>query len=95
MSEVIEHVLSPDKRRRITIYRRSDGCFEYSLDELDVFDVTEIDVYEECWRTERVWGIYDTALTALREASVEFCWVTKGVKMDSGLPSASRTTVSD
>ncbi|QMV02561.1 hypothetical protein GHV40_14210 [Devosia sp. D6-9] len=75
MSEVIEHILSPDKRMRITVRQRPDGCFECTLDKFYIDDLPEYDHYMEYWVTSHVWGIYDTALTAKRDASAEFPWV--------------------
>lgn len=84
MSEVIEHILSPDKRMRVSIRRRRDGGFECSLDKFYVDDLPEYDHHMEYWATIHVWGIYDTASTAKREASAEYPWITKGDRTDNG-----------
>lgn len=83
MSEVIEHILSPDNRMRVTIRRRPDGCFECSLDKFYVDDLPEYDHRMEYWATSHVWGIYDTASTAKREAATEFPWVINGDPTDT------------
>jgi hypothetical protein len=78
MSEVIEHILSPDGHVRITIHERADGHFECSLDKFYVDDFPEHNHHMEYWATTRRWGIYDSAATAKREASTEFPWMTDG-----------------
>jgi hypothetical protein len=41
MGEAVEHILSADGRMRVTIYRRPDGCYEYSGDKFYVDDLPE------------------------------------------------------
>jgi hypothetical protein len=75
MSEIIEHVLSPDARARVTIYKRVDGLFECSFDKFYVDDLPEYDHHMEYWGTVHRWGIFDSVTTAKKEAAAEFPWV--------------------
>jgi len=84
MSEAVEHILSPDSRTRVTIRQRPDGRFECSLDKFYIDDLPEYDHHLEYWATAYVWGIYDTASTAKREASAEFPWVKNEDRTDNG-----------
>ncbi len=84
MSKAVEHIPGADARYRITIHQRPDGRFECSLDKPRVDDLPEYDHHMEYWATIHVWGIYDTAATARREAFVEFPWMTGNDRADEG-----------
>lgn len=75
MSEIVEHILGPDERVRVTIHRRPDGRFECSFDKFFVDDLPEYDHHMEYWATTHRWGLYDSATTAKREASAEYPWI--------------------
>ena len=72
MSEIVEHIPGPDKKVRITIYRRPDGRFECSLDKFYVDSLPEYDHHMEYWATTHRWGIFDSVTTAKREALAEY-----------------------
>ena len=83
MSEIIKHVIAPDGQTRVTIHRRSDGRFEFSYDKFYVDDIPEYNHHMEYWAPGQPSGIFDSAETAIREASVEFPWVSD-LKSESG-----------
>ena len=84
MSSIIKHVLAPNGQTRVTFYCRSDGWFEFSHDRFYVDDHPEDDFYMEYWAPGRPSGIYASAETAMREASIEFPWVFEDIN-ESGI----------
>jgi hypothetical protein len=75
MGEPIEHIPSPDGRTRVTIHRRTDGRYAYSLDRLHEDDVPEYAHRMTYWSSFPGSGLYDSAATARREAAAEYPWV--------------------
>ncbi|MCW5646442.1 MAG: hypothetical protein KIT23_04330 [Sphingopyxis sp.] len=78
MSDIVKHVIAPDGQTRVTFYRRSDGGFEFTQDKLYVDDLPEYDHRIKYWVPGLSSGIFDSAETAIREASVEYPWVFNG-----------------
>lgn len=76
MREVIQYILAPDGRTRVSICQRSDGRYEYSHDKFYVDDVSEYGHHVEYWSPGQPSGIFDSFETAKREALVEFPWIT-------------------
>lgn len=76
MHKIIAHFVRKDKRRRITIYRRDDGFFTYTIDAYFIEDIPEYQHYTEYWHSNGLdFGIYDSDSTAIREASVTNPWI--------------------
>jgi hypothetical protein len=78
VSQIIKHLVSPDGQTRITVYRRSDGRFEFSYDKFYVDDLPEHEHHMEYWVLGQPSGVFDSAETTIREASVEFPWISAG-----------------
>jgi hypothetical protein len=78
VTEIVEHILAPGGRERVTIYRRVDGYYKYSHDKSYVDDLPEDNHYMEYWSPVYSFGIYDSLETARREASAQYAWVAAG-----------------
>ncbi|WP_298289678.1 hypothetical protein [Novosphingobium sp.] len=72
MAEIVEHIVGPDEQIRLTIYRRADGLFECSLDKFYIDHLPEYRHHKEYWAITHRWGIFDSAMTAKREALSEY-----------------------
>jgi len=87
MNEPVERFLSPNEDLLLTIHRRSDGCYGYSVDKFWIDDLPEYNHHMEYWAPMfHCSSIYDSAATTKREAALEFPWVlgTKPPDKDDG-----------
>ncbi len=74
---MVHAVKNREGTRRVVVYRRSDGCFEYAEEILDDLDE------ECCIPNQEFWwavepgssGLYDSPETALREVGLEIGWL--------------------
>jgi hypothetical protein len=70
----VHPVYHPSGRYRVVVYRRSDGCYAYAVEERCLFP----DADESVWTADfdhSHSGVYDTPETALREAERDILWL--------------------
>ena len=68
--EILQTLYSPDRGRRVHIFRRRNGTFGYEEEFLD------IDEYGNSWiPLSSQLTIFDSAETALREAGGRIAWL--------------------
>jgi hypothetical protein len=77
--EPLGQVLSPDGQFRLTLHRRADGRFGYSVDRCWVEEIPEHGLREEYWAPHHCSGLFDSADSALRDAALQFPWIAPAV----------------
>ncbi len=80
---IILQELSPDAQTRLKFFQRSDSSVTYIVERFWIDDLPEDNYYAEYWAASSdSSSIFDCLQTAIREARVEYPWLTAAKAKD-------------
>lgn len=84
---IIHQELSPDGQTRVTFFQRADATIVFLAEKFWIDDLPEDNYYNEFWAADSdSRSIFDNLQTAIREARVEYPWLTPAHGSDSSTP---------